>query len=66
MQARSLQIFFPRGAFTLAPHDWNEPFERLVEASKGQSYALWTPMIGEAIYFDGRAQAFQSWWKTSG
>lgn len=51
------------GRFTLAPHDWNDPFERLAEASKGQDYALWTPMIGQTIYFDGRAQAFQSWWK---
>lgn len=50
------------GRFTLAPHDWHDPFERLVEASKDQGYELWTPMIGQAIYFDGRAQAFQSWW----
>jgi len=51
------------GRFTLAPHDWDDPFERLAEASKGQDYALWTPMIGQAIYFDGRTQTFQAWWK---
>lgn len=50
------------GRFTLASHDWDDPFNRLVEASKDQDYDLWTPMIGQAIYLDGRAQAFQSWW----
>jgi len=52
------------GRFTLAPHDWNDPFERLTIATEGRNYALWTPIIGQPIYLDGRAQTFQSWWKT--
>ncbi|EZQ17110.1 MBL fold metallo-hydrolase [Pseudomonas sp. G11-1] len=52
------------GRFTLAPHDWHDPFERLTDASEDQRYELWTPMIGQAVYFDGRAQAFESWWQT--
>lgn len=54
------------GRFSLAPHDWNAPFERIAQASKGKSYALWTPIIGEPVYLDGRSQQFRSWWKTGG
>ncbi|HUH91358.1 MAG TPA: MBL fold metallo-hydrolase [Lysobacter sp.] len=50
------------GRFTLAPHDWNDPFERLVEASKGRDYALWTPTIGQPVHFDNRPQVFAAWW----
>jgi L-ascorbate metabolism protein UlaG (beta-lactamase superfamily) len=53
------------GRFSLAPHDWDEPFERLTTASEGRAYALWTPMIGQPVHVDGRTQAFQQWWKAS-
>ena len=53
------------GRFTLAPHDWFEPFERLSKASHHYDYQLWTPVIGQAIYFDGREQVFKPWWKAA-
>ncbi|MBI6854243.1 MBL fold metallo-hydrolase [Pseudomonas cichorii] len=50
------------GRFSLASHDWNDPFRRLTAASEGRGYALWTPMIGQPVHFDGRAQSFEPWW----
>jgi L-ascorbate metabolism protein UlaG (beta-lactamase superfamily) len=52
------------GRFTLASHDWNEPFKRITVASEGRSYALWTPLIGQVIQFNGSAQLFDRWWDT--
>jgi L-ascorbate metabolism protein UlaG (beta-lactamase superfamily) len=54
------------GRFSLASHDWNAPFERIAQATRERSYALWTPMIGQPIYFDGRPQNFENWWKIDG
>ncbi|MBX8603517.1 MBL fold metallo-hydrolase [Pseudomonas cichorii] len=50
------------GRFSLASHDWNDPFRRLAAASEGRGYALWTPMIGQPVHVDGRAQSFEPWW----
>jgi len=50
------------GRFSIAPHDWDDPFKRMVAASQGHGYALWTPEIGQAVYLDGRAQSFTAWW----
>ena len=50
------------GRFTLASHDWNDPFKRLAIASEGRSYVLWTPMIGQPVQFDLRTQSFEYWW----
>ena len=52
------------GRFSISPHDWDDPFKRITMASRGRSYALWTPEIGRPIYLDGRAQAFTAWWET--
>lgn len=52
------------GRFSIAPHDWDEPFRRITQASQGRAYALWTPEIGRPIHLDGRAQAFTPWWET--
>ncbi|GFM88502.1 MBL fold metallo-hydrolase [Pseudomonas cichorii] len=52
------------GRFSLASHDWNDPFRRLTVASEGRGYALWTPMIGQPVHFDGRAQTFEAWWNS--
>ena len=53
------------GRFSMAPHDWNDPFIRITAASQGRSYALWTPIIGSPIHLDGRGQAFAPWWETT-
>ncbi|HSX89936.1 MAG TPA: MBL fold metallo-hydrolase [Pseudomonas sp.] len=53
------------GRFSIAPHDWNDPFIRITAASQGRSYALWTPIIGSPIHLDGREQAFAPWWETT-
>ncbi|GAA4343923.1 MBL fold metallo-hydrolase [Variovorax defluvii] len=52
------------GRFSIAPHDWDDPFKRIVAASRGHGYALWTPKIGQAMYLDGRTQAFAAWWES--
>lgn len=51
------------GRFSLAPYDWDDPFRRTVAASRGRPYALWTPMIGQPLYFDQRPQRFEHWWE---
>ncbi len=50
------------GRFSIAPHDWDDPFKRMVAASRGHGYSLWTPEIGQAVYLDGCAQSFTAWW----
>jgi len=51
------------GRFSIAPHDWNDPFRRITIASQGHHYALWTPEIGQPVYLDGRPQHFSPWWE---
>ncbi|MDY7575163.1 MBL fold metallo-hydrolase [Actimicrobium sp. CCI2.3] len=51
------------GRFSLARHAWDEPFERALAASKGKSYRLLTPRIGEPVHLQDRDQAFTLWWK---
>ena len=51
------------GRFSLARHAWDEPFERAVEASKGKSYRLLTPRIGEPVNLGDPQQSFAHWWK---
>ena len=50
------------GRFSISPHDWDDPFKRITAASRGRSYALWTPEIGRPVYLDGRKQTFSAWW----
>lgn len=52
------------GRFSIAPHDWDDPFKRIVAATRGRDYALWTPEIGQPVYLDGRAQSFTAWWES--
>ena len=52
------------GRFSIAPHDWDDPFKRITASSQARSYTLWTPEIGEPVYLDGREQTFTPWWKT--
>jgi len=51
------------GRFSLSPHDWDAPFERITTASRGRGFALWTPEIGRVVQLDGRGQIFSPWWK---
>lgn len=37
------------GKFVLANHDWNEPIQRLMKASKEKGLKVTTPLIGEPI-----------------
>jgi L-ascorbate metabolism protein UlaG (beta-lactamase superfamily) len=50
------------GRFAIANHPWDEPFRRLAEASREQSYALVTPRIGELVAPDDKASRFPGWW----
>ena len=52
------------GRFSIAPHDWDDPFKRITVASKGRDYALLTPVIGRTLFLDGRPQTFERWWET--
>ncbi|WP_228738349.1 MBL fold metallo-hydrolase [Xanthomonas euvesicatoria] len=52
------------GRFSIAPHSWDDPFKRIVAATRGHDYALWTPEIGQPVYLDGRAQSFTAWWES--
>lgn len=50
------------GRFRIADHPWDEPFERIAEASKDKSFRLVTPRIGEPVRFDGEERRFTRWW----
>lgn len=52
------------GKFTLAYHDWDEPFLALTSNTVQQKHIrILTPMIGEPVYLKGRLQRFRPWWK---
>ncbi len=51
------------GKYALALHTWKEPYERITEASKGKSYRLLTPMIGELVEIGNNQQTFARWWE---
>jgi L-ascorbate metabolism protein UlaG (beta-lactamase superfamily) len=54
------------GRFTIANHPWDEPFNRLKEASQDKSYQLLTPRIGEPMILDDNPTQFSSWWVEDG
>ncbi|WP_261538881.1 MBL fold metallo-hydrolase [Burkholderia multivorans] len=51
------------GRFSIAAHDWDEPFARIVAASKERTYRLLTPPIGEVIRLGDGSQGFSPWWE---
>lgn len=52
------------GKFALSRHPWQEPYQRLSQASQGKGYKLMTPEIGEAAYIAGtQAVGFDNWWE---
>lgn len=50
------------GKFALARHLWQEPYRRLAAASRGKSYDLVTPEIGETVRI-GEPRESLSWWE---
>jgi L-ascorbate metabolism protein UlaG (beta-lactamase superfamily) len=51
------------GKFAIANHPWDEPFERITEASKDKEFRLLTPMIGEPVELENQQQRFSPWWE---
>ena len=37
------------GKFAIAYHTWDDPFKRIVAASRGKPYRLLLPLIGEPV-----------------
>ncbi|WP_199746159.1 MBL fold metallo-hydrolase [Enterobacter huaxiensis] len=52
------------GRFSIASHDWNDPFRRMKVASQGHSFALWTPEIGRPVNLNHPSRPFDAWWET--
>lgn len=57
-------VFLPAhvGRFTIANHPWDEPFNRLADATKDKSYQAVTPKIGEPVMMDDPSPQFTAWW----
>jgi L-ascorbate metabolism protein UlaG (beta-lactamase superfamily) len=51
------------GRFTIAAHDWDEPFEQLTAASERRPYRLLTPVIGGVVRIGDETQQFSHWWQ---
>lgn len=51
------------GKFSLAYHPWDEPYQRVTEASLNKNYRLLTPIIGDAVDLENRTQHFPRWWE---
>ena len=49
------------GKFSMSSHPWDEPFKRLMEASRGKPYRFLTPVIGEPVFPDDLNQTFPAW-----
>lgn len=54
------------GRFAIANHAWDDPFARLAEVSRGKSYRLLTPGIGEPVALDDTSRRFSNWWEAYG
>lgn len=50
------------GRFSLAAHDWDEPFNRIARSSESRSWHLLTPEVGEIMWLDRKNQHFRQWW----
>lgn len=51
------------GKFSLARHSWDEPFRRIVSASRNRKFHLLTPRIGEPVYMADSLPTFPRWWE---
>jgi L-ascorbate metabolism protein UlaG (beta-lactamase superfamily) len=52
------------GRFCISAHPWDEPFLRVVKASRDMPFQLVTPKIGEPLWLDDTEQRFTRWWET--
>jgi len=50
------------GAFTLAPHSWTDPVERISHMSEELGFNLITPRIGESV-IPGKHEPKEKWWQ---
>lgn len=51
------------GRFSIAAHDWDEPFKRVSAAAQGKPYRLLTPGIGAIVRVGDETQTFSPWWR---
>ncbi len=51
------------GKFSIALHDWKDPFIQITEATKNKDYTLLTPIIGDVVDLDIEGQTFPAWWE---
>ncbi|MEA9390234.1 MBL fold metallo-hydrolase [Acerihabitans sp. TG2] len=54
------------GRFSMSNHAWDEPYKRLSAASRGKSFFLDTPRIGESVDLDTPGHLFTPWWEALG
>ncbi|MEJ1223985.1 MBL fold metallo-hydrolase [Sediminicola sp. 1XM1-17] len=50
------------GKFTLANHDWDEPFISITREKNKKDLRIITPMIGEQVNLNDSIQRFKNWW----
>lgn len=50
--------------FSLAPHAWKAPLEKISELNQTDKTPLLTPMIGELVYLKNADQDFSKWWES--
>lgn len=50
------------GKFTLANHDWDEPFIKITNEAIQSPIKVTTPMIGEQVNLNDNMQRFNHWW----
>lgn len=53
------------GAFVLALHDWTDPVDRVLAASKQTGALVTTPRIGETVPVTGTKYPTSRWWQNS-
>ncbi|MBO4318597.1 MAG: MBL fold metallo-hydrolase [Mailhella sp.] len=52
------------GRFSIAPHPWQEPYERMSAEAPRHSCTMLTPRIGEPVFLDALDDAaFTPWWE---
>ncbi len=54
------------GAFSLAPHEWTDPVERVQKKALELNLPLRTPRIGESFLINDVSPHLDNWWKNNG
>jgi L-ascorbate metabolism protein UlaG (beta-lactamase superfamily) len=52
--------------FALANHAWDTPLKTIKELNKWEKLSMLTPMIGEKVKLNDKAQSFKNWWEKIG